>query len=363
MKIFTLIPKASATEIAVFENDEAIFSKTIAHVPSEFAALRTPPEQGQYRFNAIIEAVTASDFDMKDVGVVITEIASRRLPAGIYMIDDSITAILAENMIDENQHRSGVFAALLVSRHIGGNHDVECMPLVVEPIIISEIMPEAAISGLKGITREPVCNTLSHRTAASHYSHYEKGSGLNDARVVAVHLGNEISVGAYDMGRLLDSNSPQDGEGPFSPFTSGTLPANSLIDLCYSGRYDMDETLRIISSESGLSAYLDDASLPAVMKAYRAGHRKTIFMVKAMAYKTAREIGAKAAALSGSVEAILLTGPWAVFEEFTREISSRVEWIAPVRNYALEGEMKQLARAAAEVYKGNVKIKLYGLDC
>ncbi|MDR1651192.1 MAG: butyrate kinase [Synergistaceae bacterium] len=362
MKIFALIPRTSATEIAVFENGAELLSETINHSALELASLRTPPEQGRYRFDSIIEAVTAAKLELEDVGVVITQLASHQLPPGIYMIDGSLEDLLSEDVIEENQYRSGVFAALMVSRYIESQYDGECLPLVIEPVVVSEIMPEAALSGLKGITREPVSNALSHRTAVAYFACYEKGKGQNEVRVVAVHLGNSISVGAYENGRLLDSTSPQDGEGPFSPKTSGSLPVDALIDLCYSGRYDMDELLGIISRNSGLAAYLDDVSLPSVMERYRSGNKKTVFMVNAMAYKTAREIGAKAAALSGNIDGIVLTGPWAAFEEFTREIISRVEWIAPVRIYALESEMKRLERAAGQVYRGEFKILLCGQD-
>jgi butyrate kinase len=362
LKILAFISRASSTEIAIYEDMRELMKEAVNHSPQELYLLRNPPEQGQHRFNAIVEALSDDGFQLKDVDMVVTHAESYDLPPGIYMIDESLLELLSANRIEENQYRAGVFAAYLLSRYISSQYDVECIPIVVEPVIINEVLPEASLSGIKGITRDPKCHVLSQRTAVAYFSWMEKGKGTNDVRVVTAHLGNEISVGAYDRGRMIDSNSPQDGEGPFSPSTSGTLPLDALIELCYSGRYDMDEILQIISRRSGLSAYIEDASLVSVIAAYRAGDKKVVFMVNAMAYKVAREIGARSASLAGKPEAIILTGPWTSFDEFVREISSRVTWIAPVSIYTFDSELKSLANTAVEVFKGIYGMLLYGKD-
>ncbi|MDR3165962.1 MAG: butyrate kinase, partial [Synergistaceae bacterium] len=64
----------------------------------------------------------------------------------------------------------------------------------------------------------------------------------------------------------------------------------------------------------------------------------------------------------GKAEAIVLTGQWSTFPEFVKEIASRVSWIAPVKEYILEGELWVLAGTAIESYIGNIKILLYGQD-
>jgi butyrate kinase len=124
----------------------------------------------------------------------------------------------------------------------------------------------------------------------------------------------------------------------------------------------MDEIISMISQKSGLSAYLKDASMESVSEKYRAGNKKVIFLVKAMAFKVAREIAARATALEGKIEAVLLTGSWGAFPEFVKEITSRVSWIAPVKSYVMEGDLWVLARTAREAWEGNLKILLYSVD-
>jgi butyrate kinase len=362
LKILAFIPKASATEIAVYDGPAEIFYDTINHGPSELCSLLMPEEQGRHRFNAILREVEGRGLTLCGVGVVITQVMCGDLPPGIYMAETRLLRKISANLIDENQYRSGVFTAYLLSSYINGNYDTECLPLVIEPAIENEISLEAALSGLRGITREPVYNSFSQRIGAALCAWYELRKKPNETRMVVAHLSSEISVGAHDMGRIIDSNSPQDGEGPLSPTCSGTLPLDALIELCYSGKYDLDEMLNMVSQKSGLCAYLDDASLENVEKMYRAGEKKTVFLVNAMAYRTARAIGARAAALSGKIEAIVLTGHWATFTEFTDEIASYVDWIAPVKIYGAENELRLLAETAAIIYRGDFRILLYGRD-
>ncbi|MDF2531624.1 MAG: buk, partial [Clostridia bacterium] len=54
-------------------------------------------------------------------------------------------------------------------------------------------------------------------------------------------MGGGISVGAHRHGKVLDVNNALDGEGPFSPERTGSLPVGGLIKLCYSGKYTIDE--------------------------------------------------------------------------------------------------------------------------
>jgi butyrate kinase len=184
----------------------------------------------------------------------------------------------------------------------------------------------------------------------------------SDIRAISVCLGKHISVGAFEKGRLLDNNCMQDGEGPFSPSSSGAIPLDALIDLCYSGKYDMDEILAMISEKGGLSAYLEDSSLEYVSGRYRAGDKKVMFLVEAMARSVAREIGAKAAALRGNVEIIILLGPWVEFDEFVDLIKEQVEWISPVMTFDYEGELVTLATAAEKSFSGERRILRFDRD-
>lgn len=359
MKVLPFLTKLAVTEFALYEDEVELCCETIEHSPAELNSLLTPLEQGVFRYNAMMSLITEKKIVIDDVDIVITQGGVETLAGGIYLVDRRLSALMEESRIDENVRRSAVFLAANLANHINGKSDHECLPLLIEPAMDNEIMPEAALSGVKDITRAPVYHAFSHRAAASLFLD-DMYKGSYDGRMIIAHLGIEISVGAFDMGRIIDSNSPLDGEGPFSSTTSGALPTGGLLELCYSGRYDMDEILRLVTESGGLAAHLGDGSLSSVEGACLAGDETTIFLVRAMAYRVAKEIGARAVALRGDVEGIVFTGPWALFKFFVDEITARVKWIAPVRTYVWQSELYLLMISAARTFEGNVRIDLYG---
>ena len=361
MKILSLIPKLSSTEFAIYDNGTRTHDGVVRHVSSELHSLLTPQEQGRYRFNAMMDFIAAQNFHIDDLDMVITQAGVDALLPGIYLINSNLIDLMSEKRIDEDVQRSAVFIAADLAEYVNGKCENECLPLLVEPAIDDEIIAEAAFSGLRGLTRAPVLHAFSLRAATSLFA-WDIGKTPNVVKVIVAHLGTEISVGALDRGRIVDSNSPLDGEGPFSPTTSGTLPIRALLKLCYSGKYDMDEMLRLINMEGGLAAHLGNASLKDIQNAFLSGDERTNFIVKAMAYNVAREIGATAAALYGAVDGIILTGPWTLFKDFAKEIASRVEGIAPVREYVWEIELYMLMTTAMRTFEGDIKILLYGQD-
>lgn len=79
----------------------------------------------------------------------------------------------------------------------------------------------------------------------------------------------------------------------------------------------------------------------------------------AMCYQVAKEIGAMAAVLRGKVDAILLTGGIAYGKPLTNYIKEMVEFIAPVKVYPGEDEMRALAMNGLMVLKGEMEAQNY----
>jgi butyrate kinase len=121
----------------------------------------------------------------------------------------------------------------------------------------------------------------------------------------------------------------------------------------------MDEMLAKVTAEGGITAHLGIGKLSAVQEAWRGGDERTRLLVRTMAARVAKEIGARAAALRGVVDEIILTGPWAEFSEFTDEIESRVRWIANTKVYLYGNEFFMLENAAIEIFRGNIRLFLY----
>jgi len=79
----------------------------------------------------------------------------------------------------------------------------------------------------------------------------------------------------------------------------------------------------------------------------------------AMCYQISKEIGACAAVLKGKVDAIFLTGGLAYNTFVVDQITSRINFIAPIHTYPGEKEMEALSQGVIRIFKGLEKAKEY----
>jgi butyrate kinase len=185
------------------------------------------------------------------------------------------------------------------------------------------------------------------------------GKPYEELNLIVAHLGGGISVGAHRNGRVVDVNNALDGEGPFSPERTGTLPVGSLIKLCYSGKYTIDELKKKIVGKGGLVAYLDTNDGREVQAMIAKGNKEAELVYQAMAYQVAKEIGACAAVLEGKVDAVCLTGGLAYDKVLIGWIKERVEFIGDIRVYPGEDEMIALAEGGLRVLRGEEQAREY----
>ena len=171
-------------------------------------------------------------------------------------------------------------------------------------------------------------------------------------------MGGGVSVGAHVKGEVVDTGNALEGEGPFSPERSGTLPSGALVDLCFSGKYTEQEIRRMITGNGGLLAYTGSTDMQELMRR-AATDAKVREVIDAFHYRVAKEIGAMAAAMKGQVDQIILTGGIAHGKETVDALKGYVSWIAPVTVYPGEGELLALAEGALRVLRGEETAKIY----
>jgi butyrate kinase len=214
----------------------------------------------------------------------------------------------------------------------------------------------AAECGLKSFMI--LAGALNQKAVAKRYAK-EKGVKYEDMNLIVAHMGGGISVGAHRMGKVVDVNNALHGDGPFSPERSGGLPVLGLAELCFSGKYTLNEMMKRIVGKGGLMAYLNTNDARAVSGMIREGNKDAELVFKAMAYQVAKEIGYCAAALSGNVDAVILTGGLAYSDDFVNWIKERVGFIGNVVVYPGEDEMLALAEGGLRVLRGEEEAKDY----
>ena len=352
-RILTINPGSTSTKIAVFDNDKMLFEETIRHSKNELSQFDSVVAQKDMR-RAVIEDA------LKKNGVSYESINAISGRGGIVRPIDSGTYEVNELMLQDLKNDiSSVHASALggiIAYEIGQEYGIPAY--VVDPVVVDEMEPCAKLTGIPGIERKSVFHALNTKAIARKAA-ASLGLQYENARLVVAHMGGGITVGAHWYGRVIDVNDGISGEGPFTPERSGSIPAEKIVDMCFSGHYTKAEMRKLISGVGGMSAYLGTNNLREVEALIKSGDEFAALVVDSMSYQVAKEIGAMVAVLEGRVDAIVLTGGLAYSNRFTGNIKQRVDQIARVLVYPGEDEMLALSEGVLRVLEGRERVQKY----
>ncbi len=269
---------------------------------------------------------------------------------GTYLVDDAMVEELRQARLGEHAANLGAVLALQFAAAAGVN------AYIVDPVTVDEWQSCARLSGSPLVKRTCIGHALNTKAVARRYAR-ERGRRYAELRLIVVHMGSGITVSAHRGGRMIDSNSIE--EGPFGPDRTGSLPARELIRLCFSGTMTRQELDRHVFGDGGLFAYLGTRDLMEVERRVDAGDSKAAAVLEAMIYQIGKETGAMAAVLEGKVDAVLLTGGMAYSEQVVTQLRGYVEWIAHVAVYPGEDELQALAEGVFRVLDGEEEARRF----
>jgi butyrate kinase len=340
MKILVLNPGSTSTKIAGYTGGDPLFTEIIRHDAADLAPFASVMDQEGYRRETILKTLTHHGIRLADLDAVIGRGGLLRpMPGGVYGVGP-------EMLDDLRSCRFGVHASNLgaiLAHELAMEADIPA--LIADPVVVDELSPLARYSGHPDIKRRSIFHALNHKAVARRVAQ-ELGRPYEDVRFIVAHLGGGVSVGAHELGRVVDVNNALDGDGPFSPERSGGLPANDVVNWCFAPGAREADVRRRITGQGGLLAYLGTASGMEIAERIRGGDRLAREVRQAMAYQTAKEIGAMSTVLKGRVDAVILTGGLMHDRELADLITERVSFLGPVVVHAGEDEMSALAQAA-----------------
>ena len=352
MKVLVINPGATSTKVAVFEEEQELLKKSIVHTAQELEGFDRVIDQADFRQRAVLEAVAEGGFRLEDFDAVCGRGGLYRpIPSGTYAVSDRVMQDVEQAPYGEHPSNLGAYLA----RRIG---DLVGIPaFFVDPVCVDEMTEVAHVSGFAEFRRLSQFHALNQKAVAKRYAK-EIGKPYESLNLIVCHMGGGVSVGAHVKGEVVDTGNALEGEGPFSPERSGTLPSGALVDLCFSGKYTEQEIRRMITGNGGLLAYTGSTDMQELMRR-AATDAKVREVIDAFHYRVAKEIGAMAAAMKGQVDQIILTGGIAHGQETVDALKGYVSWIAPVTVYPGEGELLALAEGALRVLRGEETAKIY----
>ncbi len=351
-KILAINPGSTSTKISVAYDDKLLFIKDVQHKREEIQQFETIFDQYDYRKNHILEELKQRNIPLDFDACVGRGGLYKPVPSGVFRVTQGM---IDDQKKTEHQHACdlGCMLAYEIANLIDG-----CQSFIADPGVVDEMLPEAHITGLPSINRICIWHALNQKAIARRYAK-EQGVRYEDLNLIICHLGGGVSIAAHANGRAIDANNALNGDGPFSPERTGTLPMNEIIHLCFHSGKTEEEMLRLVSSQGGLLAHIGTNDMRLIVQMIDDGNEKAKLVVSAMAWNIAKSIVSEAAVLYGKVDAILLTGGLAYSDYFIQMLRKRVEFLAPIAIFPGQDEMLALTENALSALKGECSIKEY----
>jgi butyrate kinase len=353
-RILAINPGSTSTKIAVFQNTNPLFVKSMNHSNEELNGFDRVTDQHSFRKEIIYKELQAAEIDLSEIRAVVGRGGMLKpISSGVYEVNEAMKYDLYHSKVGDHASNLGGLIADDIASSLPN-----ARAFIADPVVVDELEDIARVSGHPEFSRISIFHALNQKAIARQHAKSVMRK-YEDMNLIVVHLGGGITVGAHQKGRVIDVNQGLDGEGPFSPERSGTLPVGDLARLCFSGKYTEKEVLKMIKGNGGLFAHLGTTSAYEVEQRAQAGDEQAKFIFDAMAYQVAKAIGSMYPVLRGQVDAILITGGIAHSKWFVNQIIDRVYRIAPTHVYPGEDEMRALAVNGLMVLTGEVEAKEY----
>ena len=198
MSIKSLIinPGSTSTKIGVFEDETLLFEETLRHSTEEIAQYASIVDQKDFRKKIIMDLLAEKNFDIHSLQVVVGRGGMLKpIPGGTYAVTDDLLEDLKVGR--QGQHASNLGGIL--AREIGDSIGVPSY--IVDPVVVDELMPIARYSGVPELPRTSVFHALNQKAVAKRYAK-ENHAAYDSLRLIVVHMGGGVSVGAHENGYI-----------------------------------------------------------------------------------------------------------------------------------------------------------------
>ncbi len=352
--ILVINPRAVYTRVAIYQNYNILFLKDIQHPDQDLGRFSHYIEQINYRRDKILSELDHNGICLECIRAIVGRGGLvKPVKAGIYEVNDALISDLKSTEYGEDYVDLGGILANEIAKLYP-----DMRAFVVDPVTVDEYGELARFSGHPDFERKSIFHTLNQKAMAKRHAKALMQK-YEDMDLIVAHLGSGISVSAHHKGCVIDSNQALDGDGPFTPERSGSLPVGDIIRYCFNSGKSESEILDMLQHKGGLYAYLGTYSALEVDARVNHGDEKAAMVFEAMAYQVSKEIGAMFAVLNSSIDGIIITGGIANSRWFVNKIIERVKGMGPVHVYPGVAELDSMAQITLMALRGDGEILTY----
>ena len=345
-KILVINPGSTSTKIAIFKDNEMVYSETIDHDPVEIKKFGSIYGQYELRLSEISRKLLERDIDLSGLTAVIGRGGYvRPVKSGTYKVNGLMLEELTSARNGEHASNLGAILAGEFSK----KHGIPAF--ITDPTVVDEMSELAKFTGWPKIKRRSQWHPLNQKACARRAA-AQLGKKYTDSNLIVAHLGGGITVGVHEKGVAVDVNDGLLGDGPFSLDRPGGLPTSAVMELCFEEGATFESVKKKLLGNAGMYAHLGVTDARIVEKEILSGNKKYELVFKALAYNIAKEIGKCAAVLKGRVDAIVITGGLAYNKMLMGWLEEYVSFISRIIYFPGGYEMEAMAEAVTRVLNG-----------
>ncbi|HOR01713.1 MAG TPA: butyrate kinase [Candidatus Woesebacteria bacterium] len=360
MKILVINPGSTSTKIALFNNEDLVFEHKLDHAidqnfQQQFGKIGNVFDQYPYRLEQILKILTEKNITQLDAvvgrGGMLPPISS-----GTYQVNQKMLDDLRDR--PQANHASNLGAPIALE--IAKKFNITDKAFIVDPVTTDEIEPKHKITGFPEIKRAPGWHALNQKAVCREYAK-SINKKYKDLNLICAHLGGGFSFGAHKKGKTINVINATTGEGPITPERSGQIPAQGLIDLCFSGKYTKEEISYKTLGGGGLFALLGTKDMIDLENKYPSLDAEKKDIVDEMIAGISRNICCLIPDFEGEkVDQIILTGGvvrWPLVVEKVKHDLYTID--VGITVYPGEKELEALRDGAIRVLNGQETVKTY----
>lgn len=345
-QILVINPGSTSTKVALYESGKVLWKEEIKYTKDEINQFPHIADQRFMRREGLGKLLEGKGVNPAELWALCSRGPDiYPIGGGTYAVDGEMMDELMTNPYIEHACNLGAMMTWPLSQkyHIPA--------FIVDPGLVDEMIPEAKLTGVKGVVRRSQWHALSQR-AIYHRVAESLGKSVSETNCVICHMGGGLSVGAHRAGKSIDVNNCLDGDGPMSANRAGAVPNIDILEMAFDQHLSKKEIWGRLVGSGGLVSHLGTENLIEIERRIADGDDYAKLVLDAMIYQISKEIGGLCTALKGQVDAIALTGGMAYSDYMVGGIKECVGFLAPVQVYPGECEMEALYEGARRVMEG-----------
>ncbi len=352
--ILVINPRSIFTRVAIYQNYNVLFLKDIMHPDQDLGRFSHYIEQVNYRRDKILSELNDNEICLDCIQAVVGRGGlMKAVKSGIYEVNNAVLNDLKSAEYGDDYVNLGGILSHEISKLYPAMRS-----FIVDPVTVDEFSDLARFSGHADFERKSIFHTLNQKAMAKRHAKALMRK-YEEMKLIVVHLGSGISVGAHCNGSVIDANQALDGDGPFSVERAGSIPMGDLIKYCFRSGKNEEEITDMLFHRGGLYSYLETYSALEVDNMVSKGDKKAEKIFEAMAYQVSKEIGAMFAVLNSEIDGIIITGGVANSRWFVNKIIDRVKNMGPVHVYPGVIELDSMAQSTLSALRGDEEILIY----